>query len=169
MKKDKVPYLFAHKKVWTYLQERDEASKENLKKMQDNNKVLTSDKVELVVETCRMLSNMGLGIDEDTCLLVLNCILSNQIEEKNSSGDTWSSFAHHQRKQQLVKNDEGELHLPQARATSRQRCSLFNLCQAKQLCSLKERSNGLVLQIFQQATFQTWTKYQQMCTITVES
>ena len=82
MKKDKVPYSFAHKKVWTYLQERDEASKENLKKMQDNNKVLTSNEVELVVETCRMLSNMGLGIDEDTCLLVLNCILSNRIEEK---------------------------------------------------------------------------------------
>ena len=81
-KKDKFPYPFAHKKIWTYFQEQNEASNKNLKEMHENIEVLTRNEVELIVKTYRMMSNMGLGIDKDTCLLVVNCILSNQIKKR---------------------------------------------------------------------------------------
>ena len=44
-----------------------------------DNTVLTEDKVKLVAETCAMISNMGLGIDEDTCLQVCNEIVAQRI------------------------------------------------------------------------------------------
>ena len=47
------------------------------------NKVLTEDEIQVVVSTCQELSVMGLGIDEDTCLRVVNGILSMRIDEKN--------------------------------------------------------------------------------------
>ena len=44
--------------------------------------VLTNDETTLIVSTCRDISLMGLGIDEDTCLDIVNNILSARIEEK---------------------------------------------------------------------------------------
>ena len=44
---------------------------DHLKKLSHDNTVLTDDEIN-VVETCVMLSNMGFGIDEDTCLQVCN-------------------------------------------------------------------------------------------------
>ena len=53
---------------------------DHLKKLAHDNTVLTDDDIKLVAKTCIMLSNMGLGIDIDTCLQVCNEILSQRIE-----------------------------------------------------------------------------------------
>ena len=59
-----------------YLKCRKLGAFEHLKKLARDNTVLTEDKVKLVAETCAMLSNMGVGIDEDTCLQVCNEIVT---------------------------------------------------------------------------------------------
>ena len=61
-----------HRKLLAYLQSRKVGASEHLKKLARENTVLTNDEIEMVAETCAMLSNMGLGIDEDTCLQVCN-------------------------------------------------------------------------------------------------
>ena len=45
--------------------------------------MLTNDEIEMVAETCAMLSNMGLGIDEGTFLQVCDEILAQRIEVKD--------------------------------------------------------------------------------------
>lgn len=56
---------------------------EHTKSLVKMNKVLTDDKVALVVHTCKELSVMGLGIDKNTCLQVVNTILSERIDVKD--------------------------------------------------------------------------------------
>ena len=81
-KTDKASYTFVHKKLSQYLREQEQAFTDHVKQNQQDNKLLTEDEEALVVRTCEELSTMGLGIDEDTCLLVVNSILSERIESK---------------------------------------------------------------------------------------
>ena len=62
---------------------RKEATIEQRRQITEANRVLTDDEVDLIVSACRELSVMGLGIDEDTCLEVVNSILLERIEEKD--------------------------------------------------------------------------------------
>ena len=73
--------LSSRLKCWLTYRGKKGAS-DHFKKLAHDNTVLTDDEIKLVVETCVMLSNMGLGIDKDTCLQVCNKILSQQIETK---------------------------------------------------------------------------------------
>ena len=82
MKKNKVSSFFARKKLVTFLLEKETKADCRLKDLSECNKVLTDDEIALVVNTCKELSSMGLGIDEDTCLHVVNTILSERIELK---------------------------------------------------------------------------------------
>ena len=75
--------LVFRRKLLAYLQSRKVGASEHLKKLACENTVLTDDEIKLVAETCAMLSNMGLGIDEDTCLQVCNEILAQRIEVKD--------------------------------------------------------------------------------------
>ena len=83
LKKDGASGLVFCKKLLAYLQSRKVGASEHLKKLACENTVLTDDEIKLVAETCAMLSNMGLGIDEDTCLQVCNEILAQRIEVKD--------------------------------------------------------------------------------------
>ena len=82
MKEQKMASSYAYGKLLEHLYKRQKAADDHLSDLKELNKVLTADEIQLIVETCRMLSNMGLGIDEDTCLSVCNAILSERIEEK---------------------------------------------------------------------------------------
>ena len=53
-----------------------------LRDISEANEVLTKAETTLVVSTCREISLMGLGSNEDTCLGVVNNILSVRIKEK---------------------------------------------------------------------------------------
>ena len=52
-------------------------------KLHEENRVLTSDEVKLLVQTCKLMFSMGLGIDPDTCLDIVNAIISKIIEQKH--------------------------------------------------------------------------------------
>ena len=83
LKNDGVSASTFHRKLLAHLKCRKSVASEHLKKLALENTVLTEDEVKLVAETCVMLSNMGLGLDEDTCLQVCNEILAQRIEIKN--------------------------------------------------------------------------------------
>ena len=69
--------------IWNHLFKKKEAADEQIKQVHENNKVLTEDEVALVVSTCKELSTMGLGIDEDTCLRVVNGIIQERVDKKD--------------------------------------------------------------------------------------
>ena len=81
-KADKASHSLVHKKLCDHLGLRKKVASDNLKEMQQDNKVLTEDEINLVVRSCEELSTMGIGIDEETCLLVVNSVLSERIESK---------------------------------------------------------------------------------------
>ena len=83
MKEDGASASIFKSKILTYLNAKKKGASDHLKKLAHDNTVLTNDEIRLVVETCIMLSNMGLGIDEDTCLQVCNEILAQRIEKKD--------------------------------------------------------------------------------------
>ena len=83
LKNDGVSGPIFHRKLLAHLKCRNSEASEHLKKLARGNTVLTEDEIKLVAETCAMLSNMGLGIDEDTCLQVCNEILAQRIEIKD--------------------------------------------------------------------------------------
>ena len=74
---------FALHRLLSHLDAKKKKSNEQLKNIHEGNKVLTDDEISLLVSTCKELSTMGLGIDEDTCLNVVNAILAERIELKN--------------------------------------------------------------------------------------
>ena len=61
---------------------RKEAALEQRRCIAEANRVLTNDEVVLIIIACRELSVMGLGIDEDTCLVVVTSVLLEKTEEK---------------------------------------------------------------------------------------
>ena len=75
MKEQNMASSYAYGKLLEHLYKRQKAADDHLSDLKELNKVLTADEIQLIVETCSMLSNMGLGIDEDTCLSVCNAIL----------------------------------------------------------------------------------------------
>ena len=83
LKKDNIPSSFVIEKNSLLLNMRKEAVIEQRRQISEANRVLTNDEVDLIVSACRELSVMGLGIDEDTCLDVVNSILLERIEEKD--------------------------------------------------------------------------------------
>ena len=74
---------FVLSKVVNHLFKKKEAADEQIKQVHENNKVLTEDEVALVVSTCKELSTMGLGIDEDTCLRFVNGIIQERVDKKD--------------------------------------------------------------------------------------
>ena len=83
LKKDNVPPSFVTEKIALHLHMKKDAALEQRRRNAEAKRVLTDNEVTLVVSTCRQLSIMGLGIDEDTCLLVANSFLHERIEEKD--------------------------------------------------------------------------------------
>ena len=71
---------FALHKLVDYLNKKKEKSDQQLQEIHYSNQVLTTDETALVVNTCKELATMGLGIDEDTCVMVVNSILSERID-----------------------------------------------------------------------------------------
>ena len=82
-KEDKATPSFVLDKLLTHLKKKDNKANIHLLKLKRENAVLTGDEIDLVVSTCSELSTMGLGIDEDTCLDVINTILSERINQKD--------------------------------------------------------------------------------------
>ena len=71
---------FALHKLLDYLNKKKEKADQQLQGIHYSNQVLTTDETALVVNTCKELATMGLGIDEDTCLMVVNSILWERID-----------------------------------------------------------------------------------------
>ena len=82
-REDKTTASFIRRKLTALLVLQKKAEKKKLATIHHANKALTEDEIELVVSTCQELSIMGLGIDEDTCLSVVNSILKQRIDEKD--------------------------------------------------------------------------------------
>ena len=82
LKEDNASQTYVYKKLVEYLDEKVVKEREKMEKLSDINKVLTDDEIALVVNTCKELSTMGLGIDEDTCLYICNVVIAQRIEEK---------------------------------------------------------------------------------------
>ena len=76
------PWFIVEQAIQDYFSERKIVHKAQLKKISEDNSVLTDDEQMLVVKTCQLLSNMGLGIDWDTTLEVVNGVLAFRIEKK---------------------------------------------------------------------------------------
>ena len=55
-------------KIRSYIKNQKDSAMKQLRDISEANEVLTKDETTLVVSTCREISLMGLGIDEDTCL-----------------------------------------------------------------------------------------------------
>ena len=83
LKKDNVPPSFVTEKIALHLNMRKEAAIAQRRRIAMENRVLTNDETALIVSSCRELSVMGLGIDEDTCLTVANSILEERIDKKD--------------------------------------------------------------------------------------
>ena len=83
LKKDNVPPSFVTEKIALHLNMRKEAAIAQRRRIAMENRVLTKDETALIVSSCRELSVMGLGIDEDTCLTVANSILEERIDKKD--------------------------------------------------------------------------------------
>ena len=79
-KEDGTSYNFVHMKLLSHLQKKKELASSSLKKLHEDNRVLTPDEVKVLVDTATMMANMGLGIDPDTCLEIVNSILKKRIE-----------------------------------------------------------------------------------------
>ena len=79
-REDKTPYNFVHTKLLVHLRKKKLKAAEQLNSVHEENRVLTSDEIKLLVDTTTMMANMGLGIDPETCLDVVNEILKKMIE-----------------------------------------------------------------------------------------
>ena len=71
---------FAQQKLVNHLKEKRVKVGVQLNDIHYINQVLTKDETALVVNTCKELATMGLGIDGDTCLMVINIILLKRID-----------------------------------------------------------------------------------------
>ena len=76
------PWFFVQQRLIDYYKKKDEARKQNVKKLHKDNCVLTVDEENTIVETCRFLSRCGMGVDRDTCLDLVNEILKTRVEIK---------------------------------------------------------------------------------------
>ena len=79
-KEAKTPYNFVHQKLRDHLKKKEITSGVNLDKLHENNRSLTEDEEKVLVSTCIQMAAMGLGIDTDTCLVVVNSILARRID-----------------------------------------------------------------------------------------
>ena len=75
MKEDNASQTYVYKKLVEYLVEKVVKEREKMEKLSDINKVLTNNEIALVVNTCKELSTMGLGIDKDSCLYIYNVVI----------------------------------------------------------------------------------------------
>ena len=64
--------------------------------------MLTDDEIKLVVETCIVLSNIDLGIDEDTFLQVCNEIVTQTLEKIFHTRNKGSCCTQNKKKQGLI-------------------------------------------------------------------
>ena len=74
-----IPYNFVHKKLFEHLKQKEASFAAVLDQLHESNRFLTVDKDKLVVDMCTQMASMGLSIVCDTCLLVLNAIISKRI------------------------------------------------------------------------------------------
>ena len=79
-KEDKTPYNFVHVKLLKHLKEKKKSCSQRMMVLHEDNRVLTPDEVKLLVDTCTMMANMGLGINPDTCLEVVNELIKKRVE-----------------------------------------------------------------------------------------
>ena len=77
------PWLVVEERLQRYFQQKNLHAKTLLQNMSNGNFILTGDEKNLMVKTCQMLSNMGIGLDQDTALDVINNILQVRIEDKH--------------------------------------------------------------------------------------
>ena len=80
---DRQPFEVAHEVLVNYLVFRNNRLKKNVTKLHEENQYLTEDEEKTVVELCSLLSAMGLGMDVDTYLHVINGILKARVDEKD--------------------------------------------------------------------------------------
>ena len=66
-KEDKTSYNFVHVKLLKNIKEKKKSCSQQMKELHEGNRFFTPDEVKLLVDTCTMMDNMGLGIDTDTC------------------------------------------------------------------------------------------------------
>ena len=83
MKEAKVSFYFAQRKLFAYLNTCKMAAETHLWRLQEENKVLTADETKLLEETCSFMACMGMGIDTETCLDLVNHILKKRIEGRD--------------------------------------------------------------------------------------
>ena len=77
------PWFVVQELLEEYFKKRDKANIMKRKQMSEDNKVLTADEEQTVVETCRFLSVCGMGIDRNTCLDLVNEVLKARIDAKD--------------------------------------------------------------------------------------
>ena len=78
-KANKTPYSFVHKKLFEHLKQKEASFAVVLDQLHESNRSLTVDEEKMVVEMCTQMAAMGLGVDCETCLLVVNAIFSKRI------------------------------------------------------------------------------------------
>ena len=83
MKEGKVTFYFAQRKLVCYLNSRKLSEKAHLKYLQEYNKVLTQNKTKLLLETCKLMACMGMGVDSETMLDAVNLIIKRRIEDRD--------------------------------------------------------------------------------------
>ena len=74
-----------------------------MKVLHEGNRVLTSDEMSLVVDTATMMANMGVGIDPETCLGIINVLLKKRIDSADFDHVTIGVV------KQLIGNDDHRL------------------------------------------------------------
>ena len=80
MKMEDRLFELAHEALVNFLEDRKDTNLDKIKKLHQDNMVLTEDAKELIVSDCEFLAAMGLGIDTDTCLEVINSIINCRID-----------------------------------------------------------------------------------------
>ena len=90
MKDEGKPWHCAMNAIKKHLNHRGEKSKNHLYKMSSSNRYLTNDEEKLVINMAKLMSTIGLGLEKQICLDIINAIIQSRIEMKDFKPATMS-------------------------------------------------------------------------------
>ena len=90
MKKEKKPLHLAMQNLDLHLKLKKEMLNTSLKYLHQSNKYLTEDEIKVMVNITKLLESMGMGIDRQICLDIINAPIRTRTDEKDFKLDNKS-------------------------------------------------------------------------------
>ena len=102
---------FIRRKLLAHFAAHDSRASQKMKELHESNKLLTDDEIALFVSTYQELSIMGLRIDKNACLRIVNGILSTRIDKTILQASySWSCDTYYCLTQGFVRVGQGQFH-----------------------------------------------------------